>query len=73
MPGFVTTLPIVQTAPPPNALGDVANLELELGRAGERIAPCVHRRRAGVSSLAAERDLVALDAEGAEDDTGAAG
>ena len=49
-------------------LGDLADLELELRRAGERVAPGVHRRRAGVRGLAAEGDLVALDAEGAEDD-----
>ena len=54
MPGFVTTPPIVQTAPPPVALGDLADLELEPRSAGERVAPFVHRRRAGVRRLAAE-------------------
>src|SRR5581483_10374746 len=44
------------------------NLELELRRAGERVAALVHRRRAGVRGLAPERDSVALDAEGAEYD-----
>src|SRR5439155_6578131 len=51
-----------------DALRDLADLELELRSAGERVAALVHRRRAGVRGLAAERDLVALDAEGAEDD-----
>ena len=68
MPGFVTTLPIVQTAPPPVRLRDLADLELELRGAGERVAALVHRRRAGVRRLAAEGDLVALDAERAEHD-----
>ena len=68
MPGFVTTPPIVQTAPPPTRLRDLAELELELRGAGERVAALVHRRRAGVRGLAAERDEVALDAEGAEHD-----
>ena len=51
-----------------DALRDLADLELELRGAGERVAALVHRRRAGVRRLAAERDLVALDAERAEDD-----
>src|ERR687885_1172038 len=50
------------------SLRDLADLELELRGAGERVAALVHRRRAGVRGLAAERDPVALDAEGAEDD-----
>ena len=68
MPGFVTTPPIVQTAPPPTRARDLAELELELRGAGEGVAALVHRRRAGVRGLAAERDRVALDAEGAEHD-----
>src|SRR2546429_7574352 len=47
---------------------DLADLELELRGAGERVAPLLHRRRARVGSLPAEGDLVPLDAEGAEDD-----
>ena len=35
---------------------DVADLERELRRAGERVAALVHRRRAGVRGLAAPRD-----------------
>src|SRR6478735_1180428 len=60
IPGFVTTAPIVQTAPPPTrfAMSRISS---------SSFAAPVHRRRAGVGSLAAERDLVALDAERAED------
>src|SRR5581483_8183670 len=47
---------------------DRADLERELRRSRERVAPLVHRRRAGVRRLALPRDLVALDAERAEDD-----
>ena len=47
---------------------DRPDLERELRRAGERVAPLVHRRRAGVRRLAAPRDLVALDAERPEHD-----
>src|SRR5204863_7504066 len=47
---------------------DRADLERELRRAGERIAPLVHRRRAGVRGLAAPGDTRALDPERAEDD-----
>ena len=54
---------------PTDLRGDRADLERELRRAGERVAALVHRRRAGVRRLAAPRDLVALDAEGAEDDS----
>ena len=68
IPGRVTTPPIVQTAPSPVALRDLADLELELRRAGQRVAALVHRRRARVRGLAAERDLVALDAERPEHD-----
>ena len=50
------------------SLGDVPNLERELGGAGERIAPRVHRRRAGVRGLAGPGDVVALDAERAQHD-----
>src|SRR5437016_4242249 len=46
----------------------LADLELELRSAGERVAPLLHRRRARVRGLAAEGDLVPLDAEGSEDD-----
>ena len=35
-----------------DALGDLAELELELRGAGERVAALVHRRRAGVRGLA---------------------
>ena len=48
---------------------DLADLELELRGSGERVTALVHRRRAGVGGLAAEGDEVALDSEGAEDDT----
>ena len=51
------------------SLCDLSDLECELRRAGERVAAHIHRRRAGVGGLAAERDLVAFDAERAEDDT----
>ena len=47
---------------------DLAELELELRRAGQRVAPLVHRRRAGVRGLAAEGDLVPLDPERPEHD-----
>ena len=52
----------------PHLGGDRAQLELELRRAGERVAALVHRRRAGVRRLAAPRDEMALDPERAEDD-----
>ncbi len=68
MPGFVTTPPIVQTAPPPMRRRDLADLELQLRGAGERVAALVHRRRARVRRLAAPRDAMALDAERAEHD-----
>ena len=55
--------------PLPGPLGDLADREFELGCARERVAPLVHRRRAGVRRLAAERHLVALDAERAEHDS----
>ena len=48
--------------------GDRPDLERELRRTGERVAPLVHRCRAGVRSLAPPRDQMALDAEGAEHD-----
>src|SRR5947208_8767639 len=47
---------------------DLADLELEPRGAGERVAALVHRSRTRVRGLAAERDLVPLDPEGAEDD-----
>src|SRR6187401_2054466 len=50
------------------ALRDVTDLEGELRRCGQRVAPLVHRRRPRMRGLAPEGDLVALDAEGAEDD-----
>src|SRR2546423_1522077 len=50
------------------SLGDFPDLELEPRSAGERVAALVHRSGAGVRGLAAERDLVTLDAERAEDD-----
>src|SRR5437763_8466268 len=49
-------------------LGDLADLELELGRPGERVAALVHRRRACMGGLAPERDLMTLDPESAEHD-----
>src|SRR5262249_33287389 len=52
----------------PGLLRDLADPQLELRRAGERVAARVHRRRARVRGLAAERDEVTLDAEGAEHD-----
>ena len=45
---------------------DLADLERELRRAGERVAPLVHRRRAGVRRLARPGDPPALDPVGAE-------
>src|SRR6266508_370369 len=48
---------------------DLTDLELEPRSAGERVAAGVHRRRPCMSGLTAEGDLVALDPEGAEDDT----
>ena len=53
----------------PRALCDLADLELEPRSTCECVAALVHRCRAGVGSLAAEGDLVAFDAEGAEDDS----
>ena len=50
-------------------LGDVAQLERELRRAGERVVPRVHRRRAGVCGLALPGDEMALDAERPEHDS----
>ena len=50
----------------PDLGGDLAQLERELRRAGERVAALVHRRRAGVRGLARPRDAPALDAVGAE-------
>ena len=50
------------------ALGDLADVERELRRRGQRVAALVHRSRAGVGRLAPEGDLVAFDPEGAEDD-----
>src|SRR5262245_55974576 len=50
------------------AARDLADLEGELGRACERVAPFVHRRRSRVGGLAAPRDAMALDAERPEDD-----
>ena len=50
------------------ALGDLADLELELRRTGQGVAALVHRRRTGMGGLAAEGDLVALDAERPEHD-----
>ena len=47
---------------------DRADLEREPRRARERVAALVHRRRAGVRRLTAERDARALDAERAEHD-----
>ena len=66
MPGLATTPPDVQTAPPPISRGDLADLQRELGRAGESVAPLVHRRRPRMGRLAAPGDALALDAEGAE-------
>ena len=51
-----------------DAGGDLAQLELELRGAGERVAPLVHRGRARVRRLAAPRDAMALDAERPEHD-----
>ena len=66
MPGLHETPPHVQHRAVADARGDLAQLERELGRTGERVAPLVHRRRAGVRGLAAPGDPVALDAERAE-------
>ena len=51
-----------------DARGDLAQLELELRGAGERVAPLVHRSRARVRRLAAPGDAMALDAERPEHD-----
>src|SRR5262245_50772586 len=48
---------------------DLADLERKLRSRRKRVASLVHRRRARVRGLAAEGDLVAFDAEGAEDDS----
>ena len=48
---------------------DVACREREARRAGQRVAPQMHRRRAGVRGLAAKGDLVTLGGEGAGDDS----
>src|SRR5262245_56844670 len=45
---------------------DLAYLESELRGARERITALVHRRRPSMSRLAAPRDAVTLDPEGAE-------
>ena len=50
-------------------LRDLADLELELRGAGERVAASVHGRRARVRGLAGERDEVSLDAERPEHDS----
>src|SRR6266508_6174756 len=52
----------------PGPLRDLADLELETRSARQRVPPLVHRRRARVRGLPAERHLVALDSEGAEHD-----
>jgi hypothetical protein len=52
----------------PGPLCDLTDLELESRSACECVTALVHRRRTGVSSLATERDLVTLDAEGPQDD-----
>ena len=49
-------------------LRDLADLELEPRRTGERVAALVHRRRAGVRRLSTKSDLVTLDAERAQHD-----
>ena len=46
---------------------DVADRERELRRPRERVAPLVHRGRAGMRGLAGPGDAPALDAEGPED------
>ncbi len=53
----------------PRTLRDLADLELESRRARECVAALVHGCRAGVGGLSAEGDLVAFDAESAEDDS----
>ena len=68
MPGLQTTPPDVQTAPVADLGGDRPDLERELGRSGERVAPLVHRRRSRMRRLARPGDLVALHAEGPEHD-----
>ena len=68
MPGFVTTPAHRADGALPGPLRDLTDLELESRGARERVAPLVHRCRAGVRGLAAEGDLVALDAERAQDD-----
>ena len=69
------TIPGLHTTPPARADGtlahlrsDRADLERELRCARERVAPLVHRRRAGVRRLSRPGDLVALDSERAEHD-----
>ena len=69
IPGFVTTAPIVHTAPPPapRAISRISSSSFA------RAAASASRRwsigvEPGVRRLTAERDLVALDAERAEHD-----
>ena len=47
---------------------DLAQREIELRRAGQRVPPLRHRRRARVRRLSLPRDLVPFDAERPEDD-----
>src|SRR5262249_36097357 len=52
----------------PDAQGDLAYLQLELRRAGERVTAPVHRRRARVRRLTSERHLVPPDPDRAQHD-----
>ena len=63
IPGLQTTLPLRADRAVAGLGRDPADVERELGGAGERVAALVHRRRAGVRGLARPRDPVALDAE----------
>ena len=66
MPGFVDDAAARADRAVAGPRRDLAQLERELRRAGERVAALVHRRRARVRRLAAPGDPVALDAERAE-------
>ncbi|MER3488170.1 MAG: hypothetical protein C4307_05370, partial [Chloroflexota bacterium] len=50
-----------------HALGDLADLERQLGRPGEGVPALVHRRRPRVRRLPPPGDAVSLHAKGAKD------
>jgi cob(I)alamin adenosyltransferase len=57
------------TSPVARAFGDLPDLERELGSGAEGVSSLVHRGRAGVRRLTAERDLVAFHPERSQHDT----